>query len=103
MTHPVLAEYLSAAEAVTAIDLTYSDLVRELVRAERRVDFYVDAADALEDAALEDAAAAAELRNLEKDVARWIETSDRIGAALPQCESRNAFRQLKALCPRFSF
>jgi len=103
MTHPILAEYLSAAEAVTAIDLTYSDLVRELVKAERRVDFHTDAADALEDDALEDAAAAAKQRIHYKHQARWTEACERIEAVLPQREVGNAYKQLMALCPSFSF
>ena len=94
MNHPVLAEYLAVAAAVTAIDPDYTDQVRELITAERRVDFHIDAADALEDAALEDAADAARQRIHDKHQERWSEVSARIEAALPQPEVENAYRQL---------
>jgi hypothetical protein len=90
----ILAEYLAAVETVTAIDPFYSDLVRELVKADRRVDFHVDAADALEDDALEDAAAAARQRIHDKHQALWSNACERIEAVLPQREVRNAYKQL---------
>ena len=97
------SEYLEVAASVTAIDPMYTDLVRELVKANRRLDFHIDAADALEDDALEDAAAAAKLRFHEKHQAGWSLACDLAETVLPQRETANAYKQLMALCPSFSF
>jgi|TARA_A100001037_G_scaffold135593_1_gene122837 hypothetical protein len=97
MNHHALATSLAVAAAATALDPIYTELVRELIAAQRRVDFHVDAADALDDAALEDTAAAARLRIHEKHVALWSNACRGIKAALPQREIENAHHLIWAL------
>jgi|TARA_A100001037_G_scaffold241511_1_gene221704 hypothetical protein len=109
MNHGVLAQSLAVAAAATALDPIYTDLVRELIAAQRRVDFHVDAADALDAAARsgsgsvrDAAAAAARLRIHEKHEELWSNACGRIKAALPQREIKHAHHLIWALRMRRS-
>ena len=98
---PILADYLAPAAGIEAINPTYSDLVRELIKAQRRVDFHVDAAAYLEDTADESAAAAAKQRIHLRNEERWFDACERIEEVLPKREIANAYKQLQAqVCPQ---
>ena len=98
---PILADYLAAAATITAINPKHQRTVVDWVKAQRRVDFHVDAASFAsdqigdEDPYLAKIYAKAEKQQL-RDEEKWHNKALELESYMPRRELENATKQMVA-------
>ena len=89
---PILADYLAAASAITAINPKHQRTVIDWVKAQRRVDFHVDSA---EWAADQDTAAMnAKQKTHRRHEEKWHDKALELESYMPRRELENATKQM---------